>query len=96
MPCALTAQGEPCSAARLAERLQGRLGLLQRCTCRSEGGRPQSALSMPYLRTGKGKDAADIYYEVRGELPKACGGCADPPLDPFPARRSQSTPLHSL
>jgi hypothetical protein len=51
---------------------------------------------MPYLRTGKGKDAADIYYEVRGELPKACGGCADPPLDPFPARRSQSTPLHSL
>ena len=33
---------------------------------------------MPYLRTGTGKDAADIYYEVHGELAKGCG-CADAP-----------------
>ena len=33
---------------------------------------------MPYLRIGSGKDAADIYYEVHGELAKGCG-CADAP-----------------
>lgn len=32
---------------------------------------------MPYLRTGKGKDAADIYFEVKGELSKDVSGCAD-------------------